>query len=173
MINDLRIPGVPTWKWVDDTTCAEIVPRGKDSHIQDAVNYVAERSSCNLMQLNAAKCKERLIDLSKCKLSFEPLFINDKNLTFVQNDKILGLTISNNLTWNTHIRKNITEANKRIYFLVLRRKAGVPLFRAAYNFLAGAGQIVRSNLFLLGHILSLTRQTSIIKIILNLKIFKT
>ena len=42
MINDLRIPGVPTWKYVDDTTIAEIVPRGKDSHAQYAVNYVAE-----------------------------------------------------------------------------------------------------------------------------------
>ena len=39
--------------------------------------------------------------------------------------------------------------------------------RAANNFAAGAGQIVRSNLFLLGHIPFLARQTSII-IILNL-----
>ena len=42
MINDLRIPGVLTWKYVDDTTIAEIVPRGKDSHVQRAVNYVAD-----------------------------------------------------------------------------------------------------------------------------------
>ena len=48
------------------------------------------------MQLNATKCK-------KCNHSFEPLFVSDKNLTVVQNAKILGLTISNNLTCNTHI----------------------------------------------------------------------
>ena len=59
MINDLRIPGVPTWKYVDVTTIAVIVPRGKDSHAQHTVNYmyVAEWSLCNLMQLNPAKCK--------------------------------------------------------------------------------------------------------------------
>ena len=96
---------------MDDTTIAEIVLRGKDSHAQQAVNYVAEWSSCNLMQLNAAKCKELVID---------------KNLTVVQNAKILGLTISNNLTWNTRIGEIITKANKRMYFLVLLRKAGVP-----------------------------------------------
>lgn len=42
MINDLGIPGVPTWKYADDTTITEIVPKGKDSHAQHAVNYVAE-----------------------------------------------------------------------------------------------------------------------------------
>ena len=43
--------------------------------------------------------------------------------------------------------------------------------RAANNFPAGSGQIVRSNLFLLGHIPFLAGQTSII-IILNLKYLK-
>ena len=32
-----------------------IALRGKDSHIQHAVTYMAKWSSCNLMQLNAAK----------------------------------------------------------------------------------------------------------------------
>ena len=85
MINDLRIPGIPTWKYVDDTTIAEIVPRGKDSHVQHAVNYVAEWSSCNLIQLNAAKCKELVNDYKKFKLHFESLVVSDKNLTVVQN----------------------------------------------------------------------------------------
>ena len=111
MINVLRIPGVPTWKYVDDTTFAEIVPRGKDSHAQHTVNYMAEWSSCNLMQLNAAKCKDLVIDLKKCEHSFEPLFVSDKNLTVVQNAKIMGLTISSNLTWNNHIGEIIKQAN--------------------------------------------------------------
>ena len=38
MLNDLRMPGVLTWKYVDDTTNAEIILRGKDSHAQHAVN---------------------------------------------------------------------------------------------------------------------------------------
>ena len=85
MINDLRIPGIPTWKYMDDTAIAVIVPRRKDSHAQHAVSYMAEWSLCNLMQANAAKCKELVIDFKKCQLSFEPLFVTDKNLTVVQN----------------------------------------------------------------------------------------
>ena len=55
------------------------------------------------MLLNAAKCKELVIEFKKCKHSFEPLLVSDKNLMVVQNAQILGLTIANNLTWNTHI----------------------------------------------------------------------
>ena len=66
---------------------AEIVLRGKDNHAQHDVNYVAEWSSCNLMQLNAAKCKELVADFKKCNHSFETLFVSDKNLTVVQDAK--------------------------------------------------------------------------------------
>ena len=94
----------------------------------NAVNYVAEWSSCKLMQLNATKYKELVIDFKKFKHHFEStiLVVSDKNLTVVHNAKILGLTISNNLTWNTHIGEIITKANKSMYFLVLLRNAGVP-----------------------------------------------
>ena len=85
------------------------------------------------MQLNAAECKELVIDFKKCKHSFEPLFVSDMNLTVVQNAKILGLTVANNLTWNTHIGEIITKANKCMYFLALLRKTGVP-FSDIVNF---------------------------------------
>ena len=40
------------------------------------------------------------------------MFASDNNLTVVQNAKILGLTISSNLTWNTHKGELITKATK-------------------------------------------------------------
>ena len=80
--------------------------------------------------MNIALLKNIVLYFKKCNHSFEPLFVSDKNLT-VQNAKNLGLTISNNLTWNTHIGQIITKANKRMYFLILLRKAGVPLLDTA------------------------------------------
>ena len=106
MINDLRIQGIPTWKYVDNTTIAEIAPRGKDIHVQLAVKYVVEWSLCNLTKLNAAKCKEFAIDFKKCKHSFEPLFVSEKNLTVVQNAKILGLTIEQPCWEHPHRRNH-------------------------------------------------------------------
>ena len=40
---------------------------------------------------------------------------------------VLGLTISNNLLWNDHVTETIKKANKRLYSLVLLKRAGVPL----------------------------------------------
>ena len=48
MINELRIPDIPTWKYVDDTTIAGIVPRGKDSHAQHAVK-LSDAAECGQM----------------------------------------------------------------------------------------------------------------------------
>ena len=50
---------------------------------------------------------------------FVPISINDKDLDYVTEVKILGLNISNNLLWNDHISDMIKKANKRIYFLIL------------------------------------------------------
>jgi len=75
--------------------------------------------------MNIVLLKNIVLYFKKCNPSFEPLFVSDKNLAVVQNDKILGLSISNNLTWNTHIGGIITKANKRMYFLVLLRKAAI------------------------------------------------
>ncbi len=41
MINDLRVPNVPTWKYVDDTSIAETVPKGTLSNAQAAVTLVS------------------------------------------------------------------------------------------------------------------------------------
>ena len=54
MINDLRVADTLTWKYVDDTTIAEIVPRNEQGNAQVAVDAVechltwsyGEKSSC-------------------------------------------------------------------------------------------------------------------------------
>ena len=38
----------------------------------------------------------------------------------------MGLTISDDLSWNLHVSDIIRKANKRMYFLILLRRAGIP-----------------------------------------------
>jgi hypothetical protein len=40
--------------------------------------------------------------------------------------KISGLNLSNDLQWNVHIGEIIRKANKRMYFLILLKRSGVP-----------------------------------------------
>ena len=67
MINDLHPTGSDAWKYVDDTTLAEVVPRGGQSRMQVALNAVQQWWTINKLQLNADKCKELDIDFKKVK----------------------------------------------------------------------------------------------------------
>ena len=76
MINDLCPSDVQTWKYVDDTTLAEVIPKDGESSIEEAVDSVADWSHRNKLQLNVDKCKELTIDFKKIKQSFPPISIN-------------------------------------------------------------------------------------------------
>ena len=125
MINDLNVSSAYSWKYIDDTTVAEIVPRNTQGNIEDAVNEVVVWSRKQNMQLNADKCKELIIDSKKNKHSFSPLTVDGYELSVVNSAKILGVTISNDLKWNAHVTESIKKCNKRLYFLILLKRAGV------------------------------------------------
>jgi len=80
MINDLCPPGSDVWKYVDDTTLAEVVPRGCQSGMQATVNAVEQWSIVNKLQLNADKCKELVIDFKKVKHHFDAVTVNSQEL---------------------------------------------------------------------------------------------
>ena len=122
--HDLRIHDVRTWKYVDDTTITETIPRDGHSDVQLAVAAVEDWSCDNHMQLNADKCKEMIIDFKRNNHVFN--HVNGKELSVVESVKILGLTVSSNLLWNNHVIEAIKKSNKRIFLLVLLKRAGVP-----------------------------------------------
>ena len=103
-----------------------MIPKDGVSHIQSAVDSVVPWLRSNKLQLNVDKCKELTIDFKRIRQSFVPISINDKDLDYVTEVKILGLNILNNLLWNDHISDVIKKANKRIYFLILLKRARVP-----------------------------------------------
>ena len=103
MINDLRLPNVQTWKYVDDTTVAEIVQRNASGDAQEAVSLVEDWSNDQNMQLNGDKCKVMVIDFKQKKHVFSPLKVDGKELRTVDSAKVLGLTLSSDLKWNNHI----------------------------------------------------------------------
>lgn len=126
MINDLRPSRSDSWKYVDDTTLAEVVPKGGQSGIQAAVDAVEQWSTANKLQLNANKCKELVIDFKKAKHHFDAVTVNSKEIDRVDSVKLLGVTITSTLQWNCHVLEVIKKANKRMYFLTLLKRANVP-----------------------------------------------
>lgn len=101
IINDLSILDALLWKYVDDTTVSELIPKGQSSSAQEYVDSVADWSVGNRFQSKIDKCKEIRISFSKNNGDLPPLFINGQELEVVQNAKLLGVSITNNLSWNT------------------------------------------------------------------------
>ena len=69
MINDFHPSEAQAWKYVNDTTLAEVVPKSGNSSIQCSVTKVEQWSRRNKLHLNADKCKELIIDFKKIKTS--------------------------------------------------------------------------------------------------------
>ena len=125
MINDLDICDISRWKFVDDTTVAEVVSKDTESRVQVAVDVVGDWSKANGLSLNAEKCKELRIDFKKIKQPFDPVLVGGEALPIVESVKILGLVMTGTLQWKDNIRESIKKANKRLYFIVLLKRAGV------------------------------------------------
>ena len=126
MINDLKVDAL-TWKYVDDTTISQTIPRGSLGDVQHAVTAVEDWSWSQRMLLNGNKCKEMVIDFKKISHNFSPLEVDGNKLPVTVFAKMLGVTISSDLKWNNHILDCIKKLNNHLYFIVLLKRARVSL----------------------------------------------
>ena len=97
MINDLDVSGVSLWKYVDDLTVSEIVPKNMTSNIQSIVDDIQSQSESLKFTLNENKCQEMRIQFSKVQSQCLPLTIYSKELALVNEAKMFGNIISNDL----------------------------------------------------------------------------
>ena len=125
-INDLDTGSPYLWKIVDDTTASEKIEKGNFSNAQGLTDQIIEWSRANRVVLNPDKCKEMRICFARDPECFDAITIDGKELEVVKNAKLLGLTISDNLTWNAHVNEIIKKASKKLYYLVQLKRARVP-----------------------------------------------
>ena len=128
MINDLSVEDVnDLWKYVDDSTLSESVCRDGPSNLQKYVDEFNEKSTADGFQINESKCKEIRISFAPSTREFQPItIINGKNVELVTSVKLLGLTISDKLKWNSHISYICKKAAPRLYFLRQLKRAKLP-----------------------------------------------
>ena len=98
MINDLDVDIPHLWKFVDETTVSDVVAKGNTSKGQSIVNQVIEWSHVNRVQLNPDKCKELRISFARNPVELDTVIIDRKEVEVASTAKLLGLTISANLT---------------------------------------------------------------------------
>ena len=77
------------------------------------------------MKLNESKTNEMVICFKKNAPPLEPIVINERAIERVSKTKLLGVIISNDLTWDEHIMSICKKACGRIYQLYPLKRAGV------------------------------------------------
>ena len=127
MINDLKKHSENLWKYVDDTTASEVVLQGEHSEAQLIANEISDWSNINRMQLNANKCKKIRISFARNPPELSPITTENQIIEVASDVKVLGLSISNNLTWNKHITELVKKPSKKIYFLIQLKRAKIPI----------------------------------------------
>ena len=106
---------------------SETVNKDQPSAMQTYVNKFAAKSRINGMHLKESKCKELRISFSTTNVEFEPIIINNKEIEVVPSATLLGLSISNDFKWNTHVENVCKKFSSRLYFLRQLKRAKLPL----------------------------------------------
>ena len=113
-------------KYVDDTSVFEIVPRCSPSYLPLIANGINKYATQRNMRLNEKKCKEMVISFLKYQPSpVPPMFLNGAAIVRVSSFKLLGVTLSNDLSWNDHCDEMFKKACKRLYALRSLKAAGL------------------------------------------------
>ena len=91
MINDLKLTDITHWKYIDDTTVSEIIPRNGISQIQSGANELERWNTQNKFQLNVQKCKELLFQFHRNRIPFDKINLSTGCPNLVRQAKILGV----------------------------------------------------------------------------------
>ena len=77
-------------------------------------------------EINSHKCKELRVSFAKNKVDLPPVVVDGhKNLEVVDHAKLLGVTITSNLSWNMHVSEMVEKASKLVYILRQLKRAYV------------------------------------------------
>lgn len=126
-IDDLA-PGCSTHKYVDDITMSEILATANSpSHMANFLHAVMLWADKNDMIINTNKTKELVIGpWGQHNLTLTPLQTDQGTVERVYDFKLLGVHIDSTLTWTKHIDYITKKATKRLYFLKVLKRAGLP-----------------------------------------------
>ncbi len=110
-------------KLADDTVFLGLINNNDEAAYLDEVERLTSWCQDNCLSLNVSKTKELIVDFRKRQQRpYTPLMISGTPVERVSSFKYLGVNISEDLTWTTHIQTQVKKARQRLYHLRQLRK---------------------------------------------------
>ena len=118
-ITDLRMT-VPLYKYVEDSMLFEICDRKDATVIQESLDIGARWTEQNDMKINSEKSKEVIISFAQgvhFRSTIPNIKIDGRQIAHVCHAGLLGMTISQDLTWNKDVENIVTKCVNMLYQL--------------------------------------------------------
>ena len=127
MVNDLIPLKSDYWKYVDDMSISEVIPRNGVSNMQSELDHISSWATNNYMKLNTKKCEELRIRFLRDKPNLSQLYIDGAPIDTVDSAKVLGVSLQNDLKWKSHVDNITKKAAKRLYIIRVLKRNGLPV----------------------------------------------
>ena len=127
LVNNLASEWPTRVKYMDDTSALELLPHVSPSYLLIIAGNIGRYAAQRGTRFNPKKCKEMVINpLQYTHFLLVPLDIMGTCIERVHSYKILGIILSQDLTWNAHVDYISKKANKWLYAICILKKACVP-----------------------------------------------
>ena len=123
MINEIGKEFPQRWKYVDDLSILEVCHRNIKSDPVEILTQCSDESKNLNMTVNPTKSQIMTINFLKSTPAFcDPI----PSEMLVKHVKLLGVTISNDLKWDTHVSNIVKQANVSLSIFKLLNKFNCP-----------------------------------------------
>eukprot|EP00061_Rhincodon_typus_P015831 g43734.t1 len=120
-------------KFADDTTVVGRISNNNKSNYRREIEGLVMWCNENNLSLNVNKPKQLIINFRKKGGEHIPIYINGTGVERVKSIKFLGMMITDNLSWTSHVDATVKKAQQRLFFLRRLRKF-VMSIRSLTNF---------------------------------------
>ncbi len=102
----------------DYTTVIGQISNSDETSYREEINNLSEWCTENNLLLNIRKTKELIIDFrKKGEKTHTSVYRSGAEVEQVNSFRFLGISITKNLSWSSHISNLVKKAQKRLYFL--------------------------------------------------------